>query len=240
MYIHESSSPAGWCFRMVREGEMEWAHGGRRLRLDEDCYLIAPCTPADRPDPRVYMLHVDAAELQAAWHARAPDAGPPGFLPCLRPRDEPSGHRLAALRRSAVAASDRARLLDEAIEAELALRARADRIDCVKPSTRAELFRRVLRATDVIESRYDAPLGLAQLAEEARLSRFHLLRQFSAVWGTTPHAYLMNKRARVAARLLRDSRLALADVAAASGFGHRCSLYRHLHERRSLGEIRKN
>ena len=61
------------------------------------------------------------------------------------------------------------------------------------------------------------PPSLADLASEAGVSRFQLLRRFAQVHGCTPHAFLTQQRTE-RARALIASGLGLAEVAAACGF----------------------
>lgn len=70
-----------------------------------------------------------------------------------------------------------------------------------------------------------APWSLAQLAGEAGLSRYQLVRQFGQATGLTPHAYLMQRRLHQA-RQLMGAGTPLADVAAASGFADQSHLTR--------------
>jgi AraC-like DNA-binding protein len=78
---------------------------------------------------------------------------------------------------------------------------------------------------DLIESRYEGPLTLAELSEAAGLSRFHALRQFRARFGLPPHAYLQQLRVR-RARALVLAGGALADVAFAVGFADQAHMTR--------------
>lgn len=75
----------------------------------------------------------------------------------------------------------------------------------------------VRRAREYLDAHLDSPVELADLAEAAELSRFHLLRVFQAAVGTTPHGYLTDRRVAHAKRLLAGA-LPLADVALACGF----------------------
>jgi len=119
-------------------------------------------------------------------------------------------------------------LLSAAIDAEKSLQARESSITALKPATRRELLRRVLLASDFIQSTYDQPSDLGDIASAARLSRFHLVRLFRDVHGVTPHAFLLRKRLQVALRLLAQTRLGLDDIAARAGLGTRSSLFRHV------------
>ena len=67
--------------------------------------------------------------------------------------------------------------------------------------------------------------SLADLAREAGLSRYQLVRQFAQATGLTPHAYLVQRRLHHARRLMRAG-TPLAEVAAASGFADQSHLTR--------------
>ncbi len=74
----------------------------------------------------------------------------------------------------------------------------------------------------------DAPAdnpSLADLAAESGVSRFQLLRGFAREVGTTPHAYLVQRKARVARRLLASGR-APAEAAAIAGFADQSHMTR--------------
>ena len=62
---------------------------------------------------------------------------------------------------------------------------------------------RLCRARDALCEVHDRPLTIEEVAREAAMSPFHFIRQFSAVFGETPH------QARIKARLDR-ARLLLA------------------------------
>jgi AraC-like DNA-binding protein len=70
-----------------------------------------------------------------------------------------------------------------------------------------------------------APPTLADLAAQAGLSRFQLLRRFSAACGCTPHAFLLQQRAEKARGLIRGG-TSLSDAAAASGFADQSHMTR--------------
>ncbi|MYW93785.1 helix-turn-helix domain-containing protein [Amycolatopsis rubida] len=82
----------------------------------------------------------------------------------------------------------------------------------------------VRAATAVMQDRLAEPLTLAEIAEEAHLSVYHLIRVFRAATGETPHRYLTRLRIERARRLLRDSTLTIAQIAERSGFGSPGSL----------------
>jgi AraC-like DNA-binding protein len=75
----------------------------------------------------------------------------------------------------------------------------------------------IRRVRDKIDSDPAAPLTLVDLATEAGLTRYQLLRGFARELGLTPHAYVMQRRVALAQRLIRKGST-LADVAALAGF----------------------
>ena len=52
---------------------------------------------------------------------------------------------------------------------------------------RPEVFRRLCSARRSLTEIPETPLSVAEVAREARISPFHFIRQFDAVFGQTPH-----------------------------------------------------
>ena len=95
-------------------------------------------------------------------------------------------------------------------------------------SAQRELQRRLHRAADFIDTCHAEPIDLAAMAGVACLSRYHFVRHFRALFGITPYAYLLRKRARVARRLLDGGAHDRDSVALAVGFSNRFALARAL------------
>ncbi|HUP07689.1 MAG TPA: AraC family transcriptional regulator [Caldimonas sp.] len=238
--------------RIVQAGAEVAEHDGRRLRLDEDACLVlnagtAWCpSPVDGDTADTLTVAFPPSAVRSALSglpllepldaAATPDAV---FTECLRPRTGATGRAMEHLAARLDGASPSAlqpavaAVLAAAFDEERRMRTWCDRIACVKAGTRRELLRRVLRARDHIESHADSPIGVADVAAAAHLSRFHLVRLFRATLGTTPAALLRDKRLRLARRLLAHPALDLEEVAARVGLGTRSSLFRLL--RRELG-----
>lgn len=70
-----------------------------------------------------------------------------------------------------------------------------------------------------------AAVSLADLAREAGLSRFQVLRGFARATGLTPHAYLVQSRIHIARRLIAGG-MPLAEAALASGFADQSHMTR--------------
>jgi AraC family transcriptional regulator len=98
------------------------------------------------------------------------------------------------------------------------------RIDCVRSSTRAELFRRVSLAADWIDSNYAQDFGLSEIAQVACLSKFHLLRLFKQIHGVTPQSFKEQRRVLAARRLMSTTKLTQVEVAERVGYASRASL----------------
>ncbi|HYM19715.1 MAG TPA: AraC family transcriptional regulator [Candidatus Kapabacteria bacterium] len=85
-------------------------------------------------------------------------------------------------------------------------------------STRIELYKRLLRARDLMESSYADELTLGAVASEACLSQHHFLRQFKALYGITPHQFIIEKRLAKAKLLLGDPDRSVTNICRAVGF----------------------
>lgn len=75
----------------------------------------------------------------------------------------------------------------------------------------------IARAIDYLDAHAAQEVELADLSRLTGLSRSHVIRAFRRETGLTPHAYLMDRRVRAAARLLGAGE-APGAVAAACGF----------------------
>ena len=80
-------------------------------------------------------------------------------------------------------------------------------------------------AREFLRGRLDEDVRLDELAREAGLSPFHLVRVFERQTGITPHAYLTQARVE-RARALLAGQDRLADIAASCGFADQAHLTR--------------
>jgi AraC-like DNA-binding protein len=81
----------------------------------------------------------------------------------------------------------------------------------------AVTFRRLCRARDLLHETSD-PISIAGLAEQAGMSQFHFIRQFEAVFGSTPHQLRIQARIELAKRMLHRDRASVTDVCLDVGF----------------------
>jgi AraC-like DNA-binding protein len=224
------------------------------VRLDEDSYLVLAGGSGKaslyrgeacvRPLAVFFEPELLAEARGAACAGASADSRGRAFALAehLGPRSDAAGRRLRRIEQGLREGLDEAwfeeqivLLLADVLDAAQALQDGAARLACAKPATRAELLRRLLLAADFMQSHYELPIALGDIAQAARLSRFHLVRLFGRLHGKTPREYLLAKRLAVAERLLRETRHDLSEVAVRSGFGTRSSLYRHLQRRLGVG-----
>ena len=87
-----------------------------------------------------------------------------------------------------------------------------------------------LRSAQVeMDTAYEQPLNIEQIASHAGFSHFHFIRFFHRTYGITPHQYLTRKRIQQAQRLLALSELSVTEICLAVGFqslGSFSTLYR--------------
>ncbi|WP_225731232.1 MULTISPECIES: helix-turn-helix domain-containing protein [unclassified Nocardia] len=74
------------------------------------------------------------------------------------------------------------------------------------------LARHLLKAKDLADARYAEPLGVADMARAAGLSRAHFSREFRRAFGESPHGYLLTRRLERAAALLRTTDRSVAEI----------------------------
>lgn len=89
-----------------------------------------------------------------------------------------------------------------------------------------EPARELDRVRELIADSADELVSLRELAAEAGLSKYHLIRAFSRRFGLTPYAYFLERRVE-RARQLFDRGGRPAAVAAACGFADQSHLTRH-------------
>ncbi len=104
----------------------------------------------------------------------------------------------------------------------------------VKAGTKAELYKRLHRAKDLMDSCYEEDLELSMMADVACLSAHYFLRQFKKQFGVTPHQYLINKRLDEARILLKTSRKSVTEICYDVGYSDLSSFGRLFKSRYQL------
>jgi AraC-like DNA-binding protein len=83
---------------------------------------------------------------------------------------------------------------------------------------RHEGFRRLCRARDLLQELREPSPSIEELARELRISPFHFIRQFEAVFGVTPHQFRIQSRVDLARQLLAKGQHSVTDVCMEVGF----------------------
>ncbi|GAB3533882.1 AraC family transcriptional regulator [Photobacterium alginatilyticum] len=86
------------------------------------------------------------------------------------------------------------------------------------------------RVKEMLLDQLDSNLPLEELATEAGLSRYHLIRKFNQVYGLSPHALQLDARVKKAKALLKAGNT-LAETSAQLGFADQAHFQRHFKKR---------
>ena len=91
-------------------------------------------------------------------------------------------------------------------------------IPAKKSSTRLELYNRLLRGKDFLDSFHAEELQLKEVARIACVSPYHFHRLFREVFGETPNQYLQRKRLERARELLASTERGVTEISLDVGF----------------------
>ena len=81
-----------------------------------------------------------------------------------------------------------------------------------------ELLRRLLRAKDRMDAASHEPWPIRRLARVSCVSEAHFARSFKRAFGLPPHRYLLTRRLERATALLRDTDMAITQIAIQTGW----------------------
>jgi AraC family transcriptional regulator len=117
-------------------------------------------------------------------------------------------------------------LLLHLIEQNTYIGKQVNTLDAEKASTREELYRRLIRATDYMAAHYMRELTLDELAGVAFLSKFHFMRLFKNAFRQSPYQYITSLRMLEAGKLLRYSSFEVQHIGAMVGYDNNSSFSR--------------
>ena len=93
------------------------------------------------------------------------------------------------------------------------------RVQAVKKSTQMELYKRLYRAKDFIDSSYNEDISIQDLANVCWLNQSYFLRQFKMYFKISPHQYVVSKRMEAAKGMLeRDASMPISEVCTQVGY----------------------
>jgi len=121
-------------------------------------------------------------------------------------------------------------ILGHLLEKESQLRKQVDQLKALKHSTKSEIMRRLLLATDYLHSVTDSQPELDDLARISCLSKFHFLRLFKIAFGQTPHQFLTTLKLQQAKALLQHSQQEVKTIATSLGYKDASTFSRQFHQ----------
>lgn len=81
-----------------------------------------------------------------------------------------------------------------------------------------DTFLRFCRAKELLREVHEPQLSVAAIARDARVSTFHFIRQFEALFGLTPHQFRIQSRLDRAKLLLASGEHSVTEVCMEVGF----------------------
>lgn len=93
-----------------------------------------------------------------------------------------------------------------------------EKLPSAKLSTKTELYKKIWKAKEYIDTSFKEELSLQRIAEEACISRFHFLRLFKEIFNETPHQYISRRRIETATDLLSRTDLPVTQICNEVGF----------------------
>jgi AraC family transcriptional regulator len=93
-----------------------------------------------------------------------------------------------------------------------------NRIHAERTSTKKELFKRIEKARDMLESDLFTNMNMTEVAAAVAMSPFHFNRTFGQIYQVTPYQYVINRRLEKAKALLQNGNLTVGDIAHRIGY----------------------
>lgn len=225
-HAYRPHSHPTWTIAVMERGAAAFTVDARHERAaDGECFVLEPeavhtGVPAV-PEGWAYKVLYLEPELLSAWDER--DGAAPRAARWVVFSD-PALRRSLLRAHAALASAPSVLARDEAV---------LGAVDALRPHLRpGPLVARdrvehaaVRRAVAHLRAHWDAPVPLASLADVAGLSRFELVRRFTAQVGLPPHAFQVDLRVAEARRLLRAG-VPVAEVAVVCGFADQAHLTR--------------
>ncbi|HWA05153.1 MAG TPA: AraC family transcriptional regulator [Ignavibacteria bacterium] len=109
-------------------------------------------------------------------------------------------------------------ILEHTFRSQLSTSKKADELSSVKRSTRIELFNRLNKAKDYIESNYHEAIDLDMLAKVSSLCPHHFLRKFKSYTGVSPYQYLKSVRLEKARIMLESTNSTVTEICMNCGY----------------------
>ncbi len=100
-----------------------------------------------------------------------------------------------------------------------------------KHATRREVYRRLLRCRDYIQSNYTEQITLDDISKACCISKYYLIKTYKQYFGVTPYQYLTSCRLEKAKYLIENSDIKISQVVLQLGFENQSSFARLFRKR---------
>ncbi|UQZ36156.1 AraC family transcriptional regulator [Paenibacillus sp. PK3_47] len=207
-------------FQYTLSGEGIYESGNRTHRVTAGQAFLA-----EIPGPHRYYYHPDSSEpWEFLFLLFRPDLILPHWRKFLREAGEvpylPPDSAPVRLLRMIVNDAAAGRISDPLIASSCIYQFMTElsRLQAATLRNRDNWPENVRRAAEFIEHNYSRMISIDQLSEHVSLSKYHLIRSFSASTGLTPGAYLTRVRTEKAMELLRGTPLSVETIAGQVGY----------------------
>jgi AraC family transcriptional regulator len=214
-------------------GESSVSTNNKRLKVPEGCFIVTNhnqyyTLEVDQRKTETFNIHFGEHFAERVFQSlskpelllESDDATSPGnrieFYNHLRPRNHSFNILLSAIRGSV---GDTLLMEEKLVDLMMLLiqeyrdqRLKVESLPAIKNSTRDEIMKRLLVATDYIHAYYQEDVSLETLAMACCLSKFHFLRLFKIAFNRTPHQYLNEVRMIRAKELLKNKQIGLSRI----------------------------
>lgn len=233
----------GGCIWLPLRGKLRLSSGDSSFTVDSGQMFVGEADQRLQATARGAALWLVLTAQRSGWRRALLRVGAgvgtePGLLPAWH--TAPAGLRRLGVRlvRATLENSDEYALqsaaddlLGAVAELQAGFGAMIERCPGRTLAQRHNVFLRMQRVRSHMATRCEQELDIPELARMASYSPWHFIRAFHAVYGETPHAYLVDRRLERARRLVRSSSLAISEIAGASGFENRCAFSRLFKQR---------
>src|SRR5687768_546079 len=100
------------------------------------------------------------------------------------------------------------------------------KIDCVKLSTRKELYRRLTIGKEFLDNNLHRKISIEEVSRIASLSPHHFKRSFKNLFGDSPHNYHVKKRLEYSRQLIEVGGSSVSEICQLVGFEDSSSFIR--------------
>lgn len=240
---------SGLSIKMVVRGEEHYIIGDQHLTITPSRYLIVnkyqklECFIKSTKVVEAFCIYLNPDLLAEVYHNLTSSQESRLDIPYTPPKslhllerayhitENQLGHYLEQLKPMLLSTDTRQHLdyqaifyslCEKVLQSHANLNSQLQQLPATKSATRVELSRRLSIAYSFIHDNFDSAINLDEIAQQAMLSKYHLLRSYKQVYGVTPYQHALQRRLLEARQRLKvEEGTALEIIAFESGFSDR-------------------